>query len=94
MYVILVYDINLEEKQGNKVLRNVFKTCKKYLVHVQNSTFEGELLESQYVKLKKELSQYIRKDKDSVIVFQTRSEKWLDKHFLGKKEEAITSNFL
>ena len=41
MYVILVYDINLEEKEGQKVLRNVFKTCKKYLVHIQNSVFEG-----------------------------------------------------
>ena len=47
MYVILVYDINLENKEGQRVLRNVFKTCKKYLVHIQNSVFEGELLESQ-----------------------------------------------
>ena len=45
MYVILVYDIDLEEKEGQKVLRNVFKICKKYLVHIQNSVFEGELLE-------------------------------------------------
>ena len=44
MYIILVYDINLEEKEGQKVLRNVFKTCKKYLIHIQNSVFEGELL--------------------------------------------------
>ena len=36
MYVILVYDINLENKEGQKVLKNVFKTCKKYLVHIQN----------------------------------------------------------
>ena len=54
MYVILVYDINLEDKEGQKVLRNVFKTCKKYLVHIQNSVFEGELLESQAIKLKAE----------------------------------------
>ena len=52
MYVILVYDINLEDKEGQKVLRKVFKTCKKYLVHIQNSVFEGELLESQEIKLK------------------------------------------
>ena len=49
MYVILVYDINLENKEGQRVLRNVFKTCKKYLVHIQNSVFEGELLESQAI---------------------------------------------
>ena len=40
MYVILVYDINLENKEGQKVLRKVFKICKKYLVHIQNSEFE------------------------------------------------------
>ena len=56
MYVILVYDINLEEKEGQKVLRNVYKICKKYLVHIQNSVFEGELLESQMLKLKTELN--------------------------------------
>lgn len=86
MYVILVYDINLEEKEGQRVLRNVFKTCKKYLVHIQNSVFEGELLESQMLKLKTELNRYIRDDKDSVIVFRSRSQRWLDKEFLGMIE--------
>ena len=75
MYIILVYDINLEEKEGQKVLRNVFKTCKKYLIHIQNSVFEGELLESQLIKLKSELNKYIRKDKDSIIVFKSRNQK-------------------
>lgn len=94
MYVILVYDINLEEKEGQKVLRKVFKTCKKYLVHIQNSVFEGELLESQAMKLKAELDQYIREEKDSVILFKSRNQKWLDKEFLGKMEDDKTSNFL
>ncbi|MCI8412418.1 MAG: CRISPR-associated endonuclease Cas2 [Clostridia bacterium] len=94
MYVILVYDINLEEKEGQKVLRNVYKICKKYLVHIQNSVFEGELLESQMLKLKTELNRYIRDDKDSVIVFKSRSQRWLDKEFLGMIEDDKTSNFL
>ena len=94
MYVILVYDINLEEKEGQKVLRNVFKTCKKYLVHIQNSTFEGELLDSQVLKLKKELNKYIRNNKDSVIIFKSRNQRWLDKEFWGKVEEDKTFNFL
>lgn len=94
MYVILVYDINLEEKEGQKVLRNAYKICKKYLVHIQNSVFEGELLESQMLKLKTELNRYIRDDKDSVIVFKSRSQRWLDKEFLGMIEEDKTSNFL
>jgi len=94
MYIILVYDINLEEKEGQRVLRNVFKTCKKYLVHIQNSVFEGELLESQMLKLKVELNRFIREDKDSVIVFKSRSQKWLDKEFLGVIEDDKTDNFL
>lgn len=94
MYVILVYDINLEEKEGQRVLRKVFKTCKKYLVHIQNSVFEGELLESQAIKLKAELDEYIRENKDSVILFKSRSQKWLEKEFIGKIEEDKTSNFL
>ena len=94
MYVILVYDINLEEKEGQKVLRNVYKTCKRYLVHIQNSVFEGELLESQLIKLKADLNQYIRSNKDSVIVFKSRNQRWLDKEFFGMVEDEKTSNFL
>lgn len=94
MYVILVYDINLEDKKGQKVLRNVYKTCKKYLVHIQNSVFEGELLESQLMKLKAELKKYIRDDKDSVIVFKSRNQKWMEKMFFGKVEDDVTDNFL
>ncbi len=94
MYVILVYDIDLEGKEGQKVLRNVFKICKKYLVHIQNSVFEGELLESQMFNLKVELNKYIRKDKDSVIVFKSRHQRWLDKEFLGMVEDDKTDNFL
>lgn len=94
MYVILVYDINLEQKEGQKVLRNVYKICKKYLVHIQNSVFEGELLESQLLKLKLELNRYIRDDKDSVIVFKSRNQRWMEKIFFGKIEDDKTDNFL
>ncbi len=94
MYIILVYDINLEEKEGQKVLRKVFKTCKKYLVHIQNSVFEGDISEAAMLKLEKEIKRYIRKEMDSVIVFKSRSQKWLDKKFLGKIEADKTDNFL
>ena len=92
MYVILVYDIS-QDDNGRKVLPKIFKICKKYLMHIQNSVFEGEISESQQVKLKSELKQHIRKDKDSVIVFHTRNEKWLSKEFWGSSID-VTSNFL
>ena len=93
MYVILVYDINLEDKEGQKVLRNVYKICKKYLLHIQNSVFEGELLESQLIKLKSEIKAHIRDDKDSVIVFKSRNQRWMEKMFFGKVEDDVTDNF-
>lgn len=92
--MILVYDINLEQKEGQKVLRKVFKTCKKYLTHIQNSVFEGELLDSQLLTLNKELEEHVREDMDSVILFKSRNQRWLDKEFIGKVEDDKTSNFL
>ncbi|WP_058486785.1 CRISPR-associated endonuclease Cas2 [Defluviitalea phaphyphila] len=93
MYIVLVYDINIEENSGQKVLRNTFKICKKYLHHIQNSVFEGEVTKVQLERLKSELQEYIRKDKDSVIVFKTRADRWLEKEFWAKEED-LTNNFL
>lgn len=92
MYVILVYDIKSDE-DGQRVLNRTFKTCKKYLCHIQNSVFEGELSESQIVKLRFELNSIIRDDIDSVILFKSKNEKWLIKDMWGKKEDK-TSNFI
>lgn len=92
MYIILVYDISLETSNGNKVLRNVFKICKKYLTHIQNSVFEGELTPVLLEKLKLELKNYIRSEIDSLIVFENPQSKRLKKHFWGIVDEK-TSNF-
>ena len=92
MYVILVYDIICDEK-GRKILPKVFKICKKYLVHIQNSVFEGNLSKANSLALQKELDVYIRKDKDSVIMFHTREERLMNKDFLGKTDDK-TSNLL
>lgn len=91
MYVVLVYDIS-SEKNGAKVMRNTFKICKKYLTHIQNSTFEGEMNEAKLVKLHSELKEYIRKDLDSLIIFKSESNKWMKKEFWAKTDEK-TSNF-
>ena len=92
MYVILVYDIKSDE-DGQYVLNRVFKTCKKYLSHIQNSVFEGELSEAQIVKLKHEIDDIIRVNTDSIIIFKSRNERWLNKEMWGVKEDK-TSNFL
>ncbi|SER80402.1 CRISPR-associated endonuclease Cas2 [Lachnobacterium bovis] len=92
MYVVLIYDIPLEDG-GARIQRNVFKICKKYLFHIQLSVFEGDISKVQLKQLKNELDKYIRKEKDSIIVFKSREKRWLEKEFYGKVDD-ITDNFL
>ena len=82
MYIVLVYDIKLDE-EGPRILRHTFKECKKYLHHVQNSVFEGEISKSKLIEFKLKIQKIIRKDKDSVIIFKSREERWLDKEIIG-----------
>lgn len=92
MYVVLVYDIS-KNNNGQKRWSHVFKICKKYLSHIQNSVFEGEITKVQLTKLQQELKTYIDKQEDSVIIFRSRQEKWLNKEFWGREDDK-TSFFL
>ena len=92
MYIVLVYDVSQEENGARRWSR-IFKICKKYLTHIQNSVFEGELSKGQLAELQKELKEYIDKELDSVIIFKSRQEKWLDKEFWGRKDD-LTSFIL
>jgi CRISPR-associated protein Cas2 len=86
MYIILVYDI------GEKRVGKMLKLCRKYLCWIQNSVFEGEITE---VKLK-ELTmkaEYLMKDTDSLILFKSKNEKWLEKEVIGKERSSV-DNFL
>lgn len=92
MYVILVYDIASMEG-GEKRVRKMLKHCRKYLNWIQNSVFEGEITE---VKLKEMLlgaKKIMHEETDSIIVFKSREERWLDKEVIGL-ERMTTDNFL
>lgn len=89
MYVILVYDIVVDD-EGKKILPKVYKICKKYLTHIQNSVFEGELSESQLLKLQMELKEHLRNEKDSLIVFKSRNKRWLQKEFWAKEDDKLS----
>ena len=60
MYVVLVYDIS-QEKNGARRWSRIFKICKKYLSHIQDSVFEGELSNAQLERFKQELKGHINK---------------------------------
>ena len=86
MYIVLVYDVSKDEN-GQKRWSHIFKICKKYLTHIQNSVFEGEISTVQLEKLRGELKPHVKTKLDSVILFKSRSEKWLDKEFWGKEDD-------
>lgn len=81
MYIILVYDI--EQKRVGKML----KLCRRYLHWIQNSVFEGEISEAQLRALKQE-ARDLMQGSDSLILFKTRQEKWLEKEVLGEERSA------
>lgn len=92
LYVIMVYDI-ADENNGAKRQRHIFKICKRYLTHIQNSVFEGNLTPAQLAHMKQEIIQWSDKKLDSVIVFKSSEERWLIKEFYGKDESNLTSEF-
>ncbi|MBB6275864.1 CRISPR-associated endonuclease Cas2 [Porphyromonas circumdentaria] len=87
MYIILVYDI--KEKRVAKML----KLCRKYLNWIQNSVFEGEISEAKLKELKILASEIMDKKEDSLIIFSSRQERWLNKEIIGK-ERGATDIFL
>ena len=87
MYVILVYDI--EEKRVGKML----KLCRRYLNWIQNSVFEGELTDVKLKELLSEAKDLMDEAKDSIIVFKSRQEKWIDKMVIGLEKNNM-DNFI
>ena len=77
MFVILVYDVNA--KRTNKVM----KTCRKYLIHVQRSVFEGKITEAKLEKLKKEIKKIGHDDEGSVRRYKFDSRKYSTKEVIG-----------
>lgn len=93
MYVIAMYDINTETKNGRKRLRLIFKLLKQYFIRIQNSVFEGELTKAKFEEMKIRVNDIINHTKDSVIFFKSRDIKWMDKEILGFEKDN-TDNFL
>ncbi len=87
MYIILVYDV------GERRVAKMLKLCRRYLNWIQNSVFEGEITEVKLKELKVEASKIMDKSEDSLIIFQSREEKWLKKEVIGKEKNEL-DNFL
>ena len=82
MYIVLVYDISQDEK-GQRRWSRVFKICKKYLSHIQNSVFEGEILPGKLHKCVSELENIIDNEEDSIYIYEIKNSKNIQKNIYG-----------
>lgn len=87
MYVIAVYDV------GQKRVGKMLRLCRRYLNWIQNSVFEGEISEVRLLELKNKAMDIMDEDTDSLIIFKTRQEKWLEKEIVGNERQNL-DNFL
>ncbi|MBD5287709.1 MAG: CRISPR-associated endonuclease Cas2 [Bacteroides sp.] len=69
MYVLITYDVNTSEPEGQKRLRKVSKCCQKYGQRVQNSVFECLVDGSSFVRLRAELLSMIDEELDSIRIY-------------------------
>ena len=76
-YAFVFYDVN--EKRVNKV----FKVCKKYLSHFQNSVFRGEMTPSKLIMLRKDLNKVIVKEEDFICIIKLMNDNVFGEEILG-----------
>lgn len=83
MYYILVYDV------GEKRVGKMLKLCRKYLNWIQNSVFEGEQTEVKMKEFVTRARKIMDEEVDSLIIFGSRDEKWLDKQIVGRERTTL-----
>lgn len=66
MLVLITYDVSIISEGGQRRLRRIAKTCLDYGVRVQNSVFECEIDQGQFVTLKNSLMEIYNPEEDSL----------------------------
>jgi CRISPR-associated protein Cas2 len=84
MYVIIVYDVAVDR------INNIRKFLKRFLNWIQNSVFEGEITESQLIRIENYLNRNTEQDYDFIKIYILSSNKYLKIDVIGtvKKENS------
>jgi len=83
MYIIIVYDINVDR------VNKVKSFLRQHLFWIQNSVFEGEVTESQLKEIMTKLKDIIDEDADSIIIFKIRTEDQIERKIIGIEKAKI-----
>ena len=87
-YAFLFYDVN--EKRVNKV----FKICKKYLSHFQNSVFRGDITPSKLILLKKDLNKVIDENEDFICIIKLMNNNVYGEEILGNQRNSTGEDLI
>ena len=83
MYVIIVYDINVDR------VNKVKSFLRQYLFWIQNSVFEGEVTDSEFELIYNGLKEIINEEVDSIIIYKLRMAELLNREVLGIEKSPI-----
>ena len=77
VYVVIVYDVRADRT------RILLKFLRRYLTHVQNSVFEGQVTEGDLERIRNGIEERLEPG-ESTIVYELSSEKLLDRTVFGE----------
>ncbi|MDE6759359.1 MAG: CRISPR-associated endonuclease Cas2 [Lachnospiraceae bacterium] len=80
-YAFVFYDVN------EKRVQKVFKICKKYLSHYQNSVFRGDMSPSKLIQLKTDLRAVIHEEEDFICIIKLMNDNVFGEEVLGNKNQ-------
>ena len=84
MYILVTYDVETVSESGQRRLRQVARLCKDFGQRVQNSVFECEVTEAQYVLLKESLRRAMDEKLDSIRFYHLNRNKMHSIETLGR----------
>jgi CRISPR-associated protein Cas2 len=84
MYVIIVYDVNVQR------VNKVCQFLRMFLHWVQNSVFEGELTEGELMRVEMGLKEIINENEDSITIYIFPNEKILERRSIGIRKNEPT----
>ena len=91
MFCVLVYDIPISD-EGKKRWQKVFKRCKTFGYHVQNSVFEFDIDYDVLLMLMHDIENILDKSEDSIRIYMLGKKRTDNNVILLGKREYIESN--
>ena len=87
-YAFVFYDV--KEERVNKV----FKLCKKYLSHFQNSVFRGEITPSKIISFKADLKKVVDPNQDFICIIKLMNQNVFGEEVIGSKRKETGENLI